>query len=608
MRDTIVIIDTGIDLTNSFLGNHHIDGVSICKLREQGTYKVTSYSENKECIQDNLGHGTAVCGIISSHNTQANLFVVKLFDWDTLEADEEMLCFALKYILHNVECSLINLSLGVCTLEGKELYDICHRLQQNGVTLVAAFDNNGAISYPAAFDCVIGVTSGAMCLNNNDVFICDCKEVNVCAKGRQQRLRWLHNQLIVGSGNSYACAHITGILSEYLQKSSINALSLLERLSSGVIHIGNHRLDAKWKYSPVSEYKKAVLFPFNKEMHSIIRFQDLLSFEIIDVYDLKYSARVGSSTNDILHINDRNFIIRNIAEIDWESFDTFILGHTEELTHVADKPYLVEELMREVINHGKKLYSFDELTGVVISGKQENLYFHPEINENDVPDSPFGKLYRQDKPVLGVFGTSSRQGKFTLQLTLRRKLLAQGYNVAQLGTEPSALLFGMNAVFPNGYNSSVMIRQKETVAYLNAVLHDISKGADIILVGGQSGIVIRDDGNLDNYNFSQIDFLYATQPDAIILCINVHDDESVIERTIMFVEAAVGCHVIALVAFPFCPQNMNSSYQALKALERDGFLDYKVHFERKFGVPAYLLNDPDDIDALMKLVLTYFSE
>jgi len=156
--------------------------------------------------------------------------------------------------------------------------------------------------------------------------------------------------LIVGSGNSYACAHITGILSEHLQNFSINARLLLERLSSGVIHIDNHCFDAKWKHSPISEYKKAVLFPFNKEMHSIIRFQDLLSFEIIDVYDLRYSARVGSSTNDILHIDEyRDFIIRNIAEIDWDSFDTFILGHTGELAHITNKPNLAKELIQKVM-------------------------------------------------------------------------------------------------------------------------------------------------------------------------------------------------------------------------------------------------------------------
>lgn len=63
-----------------------------------------------------------------------------------------------------------------------------------------------------------------------------------------------------------------------------------------------------------------------------------------------------------------------------------------------------------------------------------------------------------------------------------------GYNIGQIGTEPSALLYGMDYVFPMGYNSSVYIKEYETVRYLNYVLNELCMNKkDIILVGSQSG-------------------------------------------------------------------------------------------------------------------------
>jgi hypothetical protein len=65
-------------------------------------------------------------------------------------------------------------------------------------------------------------------------------------------------------------------------------------------------------------------------------------------------------------------------------------------------------------------------------------------------------------PVLGVFGTSASQGKFTLQLALRRRLLQLGYEISQVGTEHHAALFGMDLAFPMGHGSTV---EMETEAY-----------------------------------------------------------------------------------------------------------------------------------------------
>ena len=284
------------------------------------------------------------------------------------------------------------------------------------------------------------------------------------------------------------------------------------------------------------------------------------------------------------------------------------MGHTDELFQILDRPGFKQSLINQIIDHGKNLYAYDDLSGYDIPENRRDLVYYPKITQADVPVCPFGKLYRQGKPILGVFGTSSRQGKFTLQLKLRTEFLNRGYRVAQIGTEPNALLFGMDIVFPVGYHSSVSINRKDTVAYLNNAIHEISSDADIVLVGGQSGTVIRDEGNLDNYNFTQVDFLYATQPDAVILCINVFDDLEIIHRTKRFIEAAIGCRVVALVAFPFHYKKEDTSYQQLIALNDSEFQMYKETFMKQFELPVYLMSDDSQIQVLMEQTIGYFSQ
>ena len=155
---------------------------------------------------------------------------------------------------------------------------------------------------------------------------------------------------------------------------------------------------------------------------------------------------------------------------------------------------------------------------------RKHLCFFPSVLQNNKYIAPFGKLYRQDKPVLGIFGTSSHQGKFTLQLKIRYNLIDKQYNICQIGTEPSSLLFGMDGIYINGYNSGEILKQYDVIAYLNRLIFDLSRQSDLIIVGGQSGLVLRDEGNLSNYFFKQIDYLFATLPDAVVLCVNTFDD------------------------------------------------------------------------------------
>lgn len=287
------------------------------------------------------------------------------------------------------------------------------------------------------------------------------------------------------------------------------------------------------------EIKKAALFPFNKEMHGLIRFSDSLNFEIVAVYDTKYLARVGADTKVLLHEDVKSLTIRNVDDIKWEEFDTLILGHLEELDSMGVKDNVKSWIIKGAQMHNKRIYAFDDLADY-ITDENRSLIFYPSVDDTNLPPNYFGKLFRISKPVLGIFGTSSKQGKFTLQMKLRKLFQNDGYKVGQIGTEPGALLYGMDFVYPMGYNSSVKLKEYDAVRYLNSCINQLCiDEKDIIIVGSQSGTVNYDVGNIEQFNIAQYIFLMGTQPEAVVLCINPYDEIEYINRTISFIESGV---------------------------------------------------------------------
>jgi len=78
MMCKIAVIDTGVDIGNKYLKYKHIDGVCIRRLDKEGAaYSIVRYSDDHLCIQDSIGHGTAICGIIASHKSKCGNFYGK---------------------------------------------------------------------------------------------------------------------------------------------------------------------------------------------------------------------------------------------------------------------------------------------------------------------------------------------------------------------------------------------------------------------------------------------------------------------------------------------------------------------------------------------------
>ena len=594
----IIVIDNGINIEHPIFNNTIIE----------------SYYFDKTLIRDtNMpidGHGTAICGIISRECSCIHIKSIRL-PIICGYYDEINLIQLLNYIYENLNVDIINISMGLNICQHLfELYDICAKLGKKGTIIISAFDNNGCISYPAAFDNVLGVTTGYFCVSNNMFEFVDDSVVNIAAKGSVQRVPWTYPEYIFIGGNSFACAHVTAQTANFMLNGANSKNKVLQEFKKNAtkIHIKHYENNNDKIGLPFS-IKKAALFPFNKEMHSLVRYSNLLNFEIVSIYDSKFSGAVGSNASHLMKDSSvPSIIINNISQVNWDNFDTLILGHTDELSRLTYRKDLRNSLISDAKEHQKNIFSFDDLSkhGIGIS----KTVYYPKVDNNDVPMFRFGMMYRISKPVVGVFGTSSRQGKFTLQLKIREILLKQGYSVGQIGTEPSALLYGMDYCFPMGYNSSVYTREFDTIRYLNYIINDLcQKNKDVIIVGSQSGTVPYDTGNICQFTIPQINFLMGTQPDCIVLCINPHDEVEQISRTINFIEAAVDCKVIALVVFPMIVQNgWKGIYGAKNQLEEGMFLEIKSKNLFKFGRPVYMLGNESDMVNLVDNITDYFTD
>lgn len=589
MSVNVLVVDSGVNSKHPCFKNSEVETFDFINGQIVVSNNIVTY-----------GHGTAVASIIA-RKQNVKIMSVKIDDIEN-GVDEEQLISLLRCVSKTMKVDVINLSLGVNICEGTELFDICEELKNNNTIIVSAFDNAGAISFPAAFSNVIGVTSGSQCLKTNQFEYVESSIVNLGAKGGIQMLAWLNPEYLMLGGNSFACAHVSARIVEYINEGIIGFDNILEKFKEDSIRIWEMHNVTESKSLP--DMKKAIIFPFNKEMHSMIRFSHMLTFEIVGVFDSRSSANIGVGTRTLVGGDVLDIKIKSVSEIDWDQFDTVILGHTDELHNLTggdDIRYLVSMAQTK----GKKIFSLDENN---VKRYELKDAYYPVVKSSQLPANRFGKLYRISKPVLGVFGTSSKQGKFTLQLKLRELFVKDGYSVGQIGTEPHSQLFGVEEVFPIGYNSNVEICEHEVVLYLNSIVHKLCKNNDLIIVGSQSGTLPYDVGNLAQFTISQMNFLLGTQPDAVILCVNAFDEYEYVERTINYIENVVNCKVIAIVLFPVTlSDGWRGIYGGRHELSQQEMIISMERLSKAMNRKVYALNNCNDMEHLKNDIVDYFS-
>lgn len=559
-----------------------------------------------------VGHGTAVCSIIAKTCSNIEISVFPIFHDMQHGIETESVIQCLEFITQNGQhYDIINMSLGMLVLDPddvKKLEGLCNKISSMGTIIVAAFDNGGAMSYPALFDSVIGVDIAANVKAHTEYVYVMNSPINIRGCALPQRLQWSKGKYLLARGSSFVAPYITGKIATMLQTKALSRQEILENLKQQSQKIID--ADSSFFTFPRNIYKKAVCFPFNKEIHSLVRFSEILEIELIDIYDIKHTMHTNRKASEIIGVElKKDFVIKNIDKIDWNmDFDTFILGHIEEIEKI-----LGNQLINKIIDSAKKykkyIYAFDDsaLSYAESIGYQD--LFFPHVSNKQIPSQNFGKLWHINAPIVAVLGTRSQQGKFTIQQHFRTILSTLGYEVGYLATEPSGFLFGAHNVLPFGYNSMVNVTTESIVTVANEMLHNIDKmNFDIIVTGGQSGVVPYDYYNMQNILLPQVAFLYGINPDAVILCICADDDMEYIKRSMQFIESAGNTDVVAAVLFPYTYENYMSG-MFHKVDLRKGSTTYEQvanYFSEQLKIPVYT-HEVDELIRCTQNVIDFLS-
>ena len=580
----IVIIDSGLDKTLQ-LNENIIGGVRICVDDEENAV----ISEN---FDDLFGHGTAIYSIINN-NCDAKYYIIKIFD-DSQNCNQKLLLLVLKYIYANITCKLILICSGSIVFNNlEEITDITEKLyKEKKVIIVSAYNNEGAISYPAAGDYVIGVDSSRSVSYRDEYYVLVGSPVNIVCHQRSFRVVWLNGRKIMQKGNSYSAAYCASLIfNAYMYTDSCDIEYLLQYIKKDSNILFYNHPDFGKLINPfflsIKRKMRAIAFPFSKEVKALASNEDQLVVEMIGYYDIRESGRVGLKISDVLRYSDNDKVIRNIDELDiYDDYDLLICGHLSRLSDITMCDWR-KKIEKIVIEKNKYVYMFDSnaLT------ENERVFFPPLIN--NYRGYTLGKMWHIFSPVLGVFGTSSAQGKFSLQLKLRKAFINAGYYVKQISTEPTGALFGMDYMCPFGYNSSISINRNEAAKYYNQLLHECDvANPDLIIVGSQSATVPQNNYNESFFTFEQIEFLFGTRPDAVVLVINHFDEIQYINRTIRFIESSVDTKVICCV---LSPANEN-----LKLVD----IDYRKRIADAVNVPVF--DYREQFNCIYDAIINYF--
>ena len=601
----VAIIDTGICISHPAFQGLRIDGMCF---QYDDENIVREYSE----YNDKIGHGTAVAGLILEGQENASVFICKVTNQDNF-IPEDILLSALSYLDEHVECPIINMSIGYTRIQHhKELYEKMKRMEEKGVVFISAFDNLGAISYPAAYDCVIGVDVSKQCRRPHEIIYVGGETVTVCAKGSMLRAPSVNGSYIVVKGTSFATALVTRqvLLFYHQTRVCIWCLkSVKDYLRQNSIEILPVQIPPKVQGCQL-DIKKAVVFPYGKEAHNLALYAEQLSFVITGFYDHRLMGKVGKRIEkEFSQDYKSHYIIQNIDDINWDNFDTLILCHIDKLIGQFELERYIENLIQLSLQMGKKIFSFDNIMSYLpeaLRTSHPDIYW-PEINKVFLPRYQFGMLHCLSTPVLGIMGTSSKQGKFAIQMRLRQELMKIGYRIAQLGTEPYSELFGFDAVYPMGHNSTVALSGYESIYMLNDMLHKMElMEPDIIITGSQSGTLPYSHVNLQSMTQSTIEFLFGTEPDAVILCVNPYDSLDYVKRTISFIQSAVDARVIAVCLFPFTVRSERFvSIDVKRKMSCDEIKQAVYLLGSQLKLPVYNIFG-DDIYNLCQCIIDFF--
>lgn len=623
---SVAVVDTGLEPDHPKVG-----GV-------QGGMSIWIGERDELCVSDDWsdrnGHGTACASIIRRIAPEVELFSIRIANENGVSSTR-LLVEAIRWALIR-GIDIVNVSLGS---KGEayrdELRDVCGEARARGTVVVAAESNDRQVSYPSALESVVTV-GGSRTEGLFHFFLDPMVDRRFLGQSDRQRVAWAGRKQIFLGGTSMAAAQISGLfalLRERNRTAPVDELIALMRHygrpltyrigSTGGSGVSPREISRKTLVEPLPPMRRVVLYPFSKEMHSIVRYRDTLPFEILGAMDPLGHGVVGRDAGEALGLGDTGIRVSAKTPELLSHADGIVLGHQGRIQEIRAHD-MSASLLRDALRNGLHVFSFDTLEPYQLLLEEAQarglIWTWPRLRADaeTLTEAYSCANYQVDVPVLGVFGTRSAQGKFTAQLALRKALQNSGYNVGQLGTEPHSALFGLDAVFPMGYNAQLPLQMNSWIPYLRhqmlAICHH--KKPEIVIVGSQSGTIPRDVHLRMEYLClnSQL-FLYGTRPDAVLLAVEPLADEDEIRYTRESIEAlrilgkteVIGLLFSSRVAEfeSVTSKRTRHRYRLLSAEERN---EVSNKLESTFDLPAADVTQQEGLSRMLGVIIAFFGQ
>lgn len=609
---SIGLIDSGLSSNHTHLMDKVVscyDAVEKCKI-------------DKIFLNDKIGHGTACAAAIANEIDEFDLHVIKVFD-DQLTTNSKHLISALKHCF-SLNLDIVNISMGSLdfTYE-KEINELCNRLYEEKYTLVIAAGNNtGTKCLPACLKSVIQV-DGRADLSIGEIDIDANKKIVYGYSGRR-RLEWKDGGKNIVDGESFLCAEVTGkVASVYIVGKKNLYKDIFERLLPGKNLLNNSlnlvNMHREENVNNFFEISNAIIYPYNKEMESLIRYRELLDFKITNVVDLILKGDVGKDVAEIIGIDKSGIILKSNLnyELSREDVDTLILGDLSELSRLYSKNLCVENTLK-AFNAKKNVVSIELLD------EDDYKYLKKEavaqgrgfFSLNTLSEEWNGKISPQvgrNFPIVGIYGTGPKVGKFSLQILLDKYMSKIGYKVSIVSTEPQGFLFGHYSLpLGNLKLLSHIAFENQIDAIRNITIKAIqNEKPEILFIGGQSSFVPLDKSIATNFNsLTSIMTMLAVKPDSSILCVSPSDSIEYIKRTICAIES-FGYGVVGLIVVSnferTIVQKRGVNRIQKRHLSTQELVEVKNHLKQEFDIDVADIITNEGVRQIIKSIISRYS-
>lgn len=587
---------------------------------------------NNEVIEeepkDYLGHGTAVISCIFTRFPECEFlslcpgidesgttdYIIEAYD----------IANAIRFAV-DAGMEIINISMGTTDFSNRECIDaaVKYAYEKNAI-IVASAPNETKPSLPWACSGAVKVreTKG----NGYHVSIQkDCFGVmNFFIECQLFRVLTKEGKRIFAHGNSYSTVWITLLLMKLkLQYEQENIVELCTRLGDDftqeeVRDTILRKFDVVERMEELEnqsyQNKRLILYSWTKEMHSIVRGSKIHGYQIVGAVDYFKKGHIGRDIG--LLSNDGEYGVKissDLGEITEEA-DVLVIGYLDQICD-KDQKFTQEYILEYNLQHKKlDVFSFSPVT-------QEWKDRYKEVSVSLSTPYVFNyesceQLFRHvhsfvpiKKPVLGVFGTSSKQGKFTLQVKLRERLNQRNISCYHLSTEHQATILGADLTFADGYeNNRIMeIDTVTKIRVLKSIMTYIDNRSkdDFIMVGGQSWLIPY---NIKEQTFIRYAvFLEATQPDCSIVVFNpLLDVEEYVKDTLAVLKSLYKCKTIAVAFSDYTPYVRNGKIKH-KSLEEQEKQEISKKWSEILGLPCGCITDSNYMDQLVDCIEEQFN-